>query len=392
MTRSVKCAVVAGIALGAWTQVQAAGASEPDRVSARGEVKFTLSAEQPFDIPEETSPLYSVLPGPENEKAALRFSFTTFSNFVTVGRKRYNFTMVGTDPSQRNARNAVIPVLIIPVRAFFDDGTTLDATAADSCAGGVAPAALVDQSPILQGADYGDGIRQYVEEFRRVEFWAFTGAPGARNPGYSVSIAPSWGPTAVITFHGFPTEATPCGRRGLVDLKSWDGFVQHTIFPLLHGIGAGSPSAFVLFLFSNVEFYNGSQGNCCVLGYHSWFNFHGLQTYGVAEYDTNQKYRGATDVSVLSHELGEWYDDPLGNNATPPWGHIGQQSGCQGNLEVGDPLSGHFFLPITMSNGVTYNPQELAFFSWFFDEIPSLGFNGWYSGLGTFRSPAIPCH
>lgn len=391
MTRSIKRAVVICIALGALTSVLGAGAAEPAGGAAREELRLTLTAEHPFDVPEESSPLYAVLPGPDLEKAALRFGFTTFSNFVTVGRKRYNFTMVGTDPSARNAKNAVIPVVILPVRAVFDDGTTLDATAPDPCAGGVPPAVLVEQSPVLESADYGDGIRQYVEQFRRVEFWSFTGAPGGRNPNYSVRIAPSFGPTAVINFHGFPTQAATCGRRGLVELHGWDSFVQKTVFPLLRGLGVGGPNAFVLFLFSNVEFYNSTQNNCCVLGYHSWFSFHGLQTYGVAEYDTNRHFDSVSDVSVLAHELGEWYDDPMGNNATPPWGHIGQQAGCQSNLEVGDPLSGHFF-PVTMPNGVTYNPQELAFFSWFFDEKPSLGFDGWYSGLGTFRSPAVPCH
>ncbi|HVR08492.1 MAG TPA: hypothetical protein VMW75_10640 [Thermoanaerobaculia bacterium] len=44
-----------------------------------------------------------------------------------------------------------------------------------------------------------------------------------------------------------------------------------------------------------------------------------------------------------------------------------------------------------MPNGVTYHPQELAFFSWFFDEVPSLGFDGWYSMGGTFRTPAARC-
>ena len=31
--------------------------------------------------------------------------------------------------------------------------------------------------------------------------------------------------------------------------------------------------------------------------------------------------------------------DPLGNNMTPLWGGIRFVSGCQGNLEVGDPLT-----------------------------------------------------
>jgi hypothetical protein len=29
-------------------------------------------------------------------------------------------------------------------------------------------------------------------------------------------------------------------------------------------------------------------------------------------------------------------------------------------------------------NGFKYHPQELAFFSWFYRQHPSLGVNGWY--------------
>jgi hypothetical protein len=38
-----------------------------------------------------------------------------------------------------------------------------------------------------------------------------------------------------------------------------------------------------------------------------------------------------TDVDVLSHEVGEWADDPYFSNATP----------CGGFMEVGDPLEHH---------------------------------------------------
>jgi hypothetical protein len=81
---------------------------------------------------------------------------------------------------------------------------------------------------------------------------------------------------------------------------------------------------------------------------------------------------------------------PSGQQPDPALGHIGQVSGCQTNLEVGDPLSGNLF-EVTMPDGVTYHPQELAFFSWFFNEVPSLGLNGWYSMGGTFRTPAARC-
>jgi len=48
-------------------------------------------------------------------------------------------------------------------------------------------------------------------------------------------------------------------------------------------------------------------------------------------------------------------------------------------------------MTLTTINGLTYHPQELAFFSWFFDQVPSLGLDGLYSWGGTFKSPASPC-
>jgi len=39
------------------------------------------------------------------------------------------------------------------------------------------------------------------------------------------------------------------------------------------------------------------------------------------------------DTSIAAHEVGEWMDDPFGNNPTPAWGHTGQVGGCQNNLE-----------------------------------------------------------
>jgi hypothetical protein len=68
-------------------------------------------------------------------------------------------------------------------------------------------------------------------------------------------------------------------------------------------------------------------------------------------------------------------------------------SGCQGNLENGDPLSGTEFPALLASNGFTYHPQELAFFSWFYRQVPSIGVNAWYSDNGTFASDAgAACH
>ncbi len=101
-----------------------------------------------------------------------------------------------------------------------------------------------------------------------------------------------------------------------------------------------------------------------------------------------------------SAESMEWVNDPSTVNLTPEWGNIGQVGGCavsgsthtpgQNNLEVGDPLSGTLSPGITMPNGVTYHPQELAFYSWFIGG-PSTGAGGKYSSNGTFSGYAKPC-
>jgi hypothetical protein len=100
-------------------------------------------------------------------------------------------------------------------------------------------------------------------------------------------------------------------------------------------------------------------------------------------------------VTVAAHEIGEWLDDPLGTNPTPLWGGIGQVGGCQNNWEVGDPLSGTNFPAITMPNHVTYNPQENAFWSWFYSADHDPNFEGTaggkYSMNGTFGGPSKVC-
>ena len=130
--------------------------------------------------------------------------------------------------------------------------------------------------------------------------------------------------------------------------------------------------------------------SCCILGYHSFTaTAAGKQTYATADYESSGRFAGVNDISALSHEVAEWQDDPFGTNPTRPWGNIGQVAGCQTNLEVGDPLSGTTIPTIT--NGHTFHPQELAFFSWFYHSSPSLGVNGLFSNNGTFTTAAPAC-
>lgn len=328
------------------------------------------------------------IPGESAEKAAPRLTLPSFSSSIVARGKHYKYTMVGGNPFLRNARKVTIPVALIPVQVEFSDGTVLDPRSPGSgCAGNGVPLQLALESPLFQDADYGEGGRQFAEEMRRLEFWSYTG-PRRLNSGYSVRLSVSSNASVHITLPpAYQTQAAPCGHKGTIDFESWNGLVQQ-IIPLLSRAGI-TPETFPVFLFLNVNIDAGDAG--LLAGYHSWANVGSVQTYGVAMYDTTQSLPGSQDVSVLSQVIAEWLDNPLANNATPAWGNLGQVEGCRTNLEVGDPLAGSAPFEVAMPNGFTYHLQETAFFSWFYNQAPSLGINGWYSSNGSFTRPADLC-
>jgi hypothetical protein len=90
------------------------------------------------------------------------------------------------------------------------------------------------------------------------------------------------------------------------------------------------------------------------------------------------------DVTGLSHELSETFNDPFvvfdgTHNLTPWW--LSPNGNCQNDLEVGDVIEGlpGETFPIAMPNGYTYHPQVEALLQWFEFEYPSSALNGAYS-------------
>jgi len=193
--------------------------------------------------------------------------------------------------------------------------------------------------------------------------------------------------------------AGTCGNLGVIDLHYWDPSViggtgngeAGTLLTSLASQGVG-PTNFPILLTSNVVFADSGTNptlNCCTLGYHGSIGpVATLQTYSPLDFDSTGLFTPG-NISIMSHEVTEWMDDPTGINLVPLWGAMGQQHGCQNNLEVGDPLSPGTPLSVTL-NGFTYTLQELAFFSWFYGGI-SLGSGGKYSNNGTLTGFANAC-
>ncbi len=314
--------------------------------------------------------------------------------------KPYSGMMVGRSPFFHGARTTNVPTFIIPLKVHMPDGGVFDPTATDStCSPSGTALNLFQNSPIIMPTDImmggiDIGTAQYVDAFQRASFWSDVAATGAR---YHSALGPvttlavqTWNvPTGKGATYNATVYQNGCGKIGVVDFSTMDSFVTGTLMPGLAGAGVG-PTNFPIILLYNVVM--GDPGdllssNCCILGYHGAGGFP-TQTYSPMDYDTTHIFgSGLGNTSIAAHEVGEWIADPLGTNPTPLWGKIGQVSGCQGNLEVGDPLSGTLFPSVLMPNGVTYELQELAFFSWFYS-TPSLGVNGWFSDNGKFTNDA----
>lgn len=361
-------------------------------------------------------------------------SLQVFTYTVTSSRdgNTYSGEIVGQSPFSNpfgftHVSTQVVPIIIVTNSVFagVDPTTHLILTAPgvttfdptvpdDSCSTppNDVPVTVLLQSPIFNAFDfnYGGtdiGLVQTTDALQRGAFFTLLNfgddVPFDDNPFYHLILSPVRTLSAIVinipAAQGvaYPSAAfggCPTGKEAIIDLAAYRPALVAAI-AAVQGQGV-NPSTFPLFTLHNAVECEGAgcatlapKTACCVLGFHNAVT--GGQTFGSADFDTSAIFVSPVpDVSITSHEVAEWANDPFGNNPTPAWGHVGQVPGCQANLEVGDPLSGTLAPPIfNRKNGFTYHMQELAFFSWFYG-APSVGVNGWFSNNGTFLKDAGP--
>jgi hypothetical protein len=374
----------------------ALGGTSQASVSPAGSLTSFKPGHARYDLGIESS----VTPSAISRVAASSTTFPHFQSSVTDGSTTYSYVMVGKNPAvQVSSPASTITADLVPVVIKFANGDVWDPTVKDSCDSGASALVRVQKSPLfvsqswtLGGTAVGTG--EVTDVFQRANFWSYAQPTGV-NPSYAVNLTLKTLPKVIVNVPSTDaaTSKIACGNKLLAGVKaSWlQNYLQTKLIPSLASEGVNS-STLPVFVTHNVVEYVKTTSNCCVLGFHAAYKATStspVQTYAIGMYDNSKDFSGSSDISALSHELAEWMDDPYGTNPTPAWGHVGQVAGCQSTLEVGDPLSGTTF-PDTV-NSFTYHPQELAFFSWFFHEVPSIGVNGWYSDQGTFTSPAAAC-
>lgn len=341
-----------------------------------------------------------------------RSQFTDPSNNTT-----YAYTMVGTNPSQGNA-TTTIPTEIIPFKFTFVASAdpavhtlngadnlqqTIDSpvfqtsnvgAAADAAGSASAPPSFAAGRTVNEPSD----VTQLGDAIYRAQ-WGMTGT------GYHVLL----GQPTVMPTQSFVVPQNIgqiiVGHRtgadiGLISISWFANRLTETINNLHI-----DPHTLPIILVNNTFLYIGNPANCCVLGYHGAtlsLNGNGkqqVQTYMFASY-SSQGIFGANDgdtesyiadIHGLSHEVQEWYDDPFVNNVINPWlTPTAPQYGCTNALETGDPVVGYGF-KITMSNGITYHPEDEAHYSWFAREDPSRAEQGYFTYLNNFPSVAQGC-
>ena len=335
------------------------------------------------------TPHFVVIPG-GNTTTAMRESarasnIPLWSSSFVSGGSTFNFTMVGSNPNTSNATTS-IPIILIPVRFKF--GTTTISPTATACGDTASALTRIQRSPLLNNFPFVSGTTsvgntQYPDAFQRANFWQ---SVGSVTPNYHTLLT-------LVTTKAVQTITVPSSSGGLLgsacgtqQLGGADiNFVDGKLRALLTSLAIPKTS-FPLFV--SYDVFETQGGGCCILGYHS--STSASQTYGIATYNDPGVFSvPIQDIHALSHEVGEWMDDPFGNNIVPTWGNVGQVSGCQNNLEDGDPVTGTAFT--ASLNGFTYHPEDLVFFSWFARQSPSIAVNGRYTFLGSFSTFSATC-
>ncbi|MGA7906751.1 MAG: hypothetical protein WCA16_05020 [Candidatus Sulfotelmatobacter sp.] len=283
---------------------------------------------------------------------------TTWNGSFVYKSHTYNYNMVGTAPS--TGTSTTVPVFIIPIAlSFTSGGKTTIFTPTTKLSNGLTAVQSTLQSPIFQNMDWVSpegtdlGTTQYEDAFQRGNFWGQVSSA----PGYHVLLGtPRVAPVQKLVV---PAADGSVGNEfglkvGLADITWFDGQLQSILTKFKSAI---KPNTLPIFITYNSYL---TEGLCCIGGYHSSFGSAAApQAYAHFTYIGTPGIF-AQDVSALSHEVGEWLDDPLVVNTG------GNPVQC-GILETGDPEEGFAnfgAFPYTL-NGSTYNLQDLVYLEYF---------------------------
>jgi hypothetical protein len=316
----------------------------------------------------------------------------------------FGSTMVGTDPATGSV-STTIPVVVIPLRIVFaSDGSVLDYPGM---------AQELASSPLFASAPFITGTTQYVDAYRRGDFW---NAVTTTSPGYHTLLgSPAIADTETITVPASlgHTLYDPNADR----LFGWvDGtWFSRKVKELIRSLQV-DPRALAVLLAPNLETILPGSGPCPGPSCQSFGGYHGamvkgnpvlgsqpaqaLNTYAYAEFlDLGNELPPSLNIHLLpiSHELLEWADDPLAipgrpnqdafgptsfGSFVPAWTSPYFSGGCDPLYEVADPLESGGPLVAVPDSGHLDLFADAVFQSWFARVSPSTAIGGRYDIAG----------
>jgi len=331
-------------------------------------------------------------------------------SFFTRGT-RYRYTMIGNDPTRGGTTDIPARILAVSLRLQNADLKTFTLVPVHE----FAEYSLA--SPNFQRADYSSGNDlQYADAVQRAQFF------NIMKPDWHTRLAPAHIVDNLTLDIPYYTTVQQNGKdlkvRTYFSGKADDGstfvlllesFFDQQIFDVVNNAvnkGDYQPSALNVAIFPNTYLFagvsNGQIVGCCVGGFHTYFTDGASPehrwVFAYASYMSPGLFQGgAADVTALSHEISESFNDPFVNNQVHAWQYPGMPGSCQDTLETGDPLevlaNGVFPIPLRADGKpFTFHPQTEALWQWFAEKSHSSAIDAAYSypDITALTAPATP--
>ncbi len=343
-------------------------------------------------------------------------SVQNFSRAFTFGGTTFPFTMMGNDPSLGHRTEIPAKIIAVSLQLLNADGTVLDTVDAGEFEQPVL------NSPNFQQFKYeqtGEPV-QFADAIQRAEFFSSMDKNWhtVLNPAVVVDRLTFTVPKFVtVISRGKPVTALNYasgigsdGHRFVLMLNLFFNQLLGTVVNQEIDANNITTSDININLFPNTFLFSFNRanpqgvGSCCTLGFHTYFTDGGTPEQRwvtvYASYISPGLFgAGFEDVTALSHEISESFNDPFVNNITPVWQFPGEPGACQNNLETGDPVEvlANATVPVTLKkDGVpfTFHPQTEALLQWFAQTVPSDAIHGAYSypDITALTAPATLCH
>ncbi|HEX9254661.1 MAG TPA: hypothetical protein VF938_03920 [Candidatus Angelobacter sp.] len=354
-----------------FAQSAPADASQP--IEATGGFLQREGAQPKFEAVSKLSP---------DARAALKegriFSVPSFSGSFAWQGTNYPYTIVGGKPQAGGTTE--VPVQLIPISLLFEEYA--DESGSPLILGPAQVIPRVLSSPNFSDAQYATGVTtQFADAVQRAQF----NAVAAKDWHTLLSKPEVLKPLTIDVPRGLAKVYRNRSTGVTYAIIDTNFFISHlnTILQLENL----RPDTLAIALTSNIFLAPQSDiKKCCVLGFHTSFDMGELaqvkfvQTFIWASW-VDQGILGTSlaDVTPMSHEISEWINNPFGGNIVPAW-QAPNGSGCQNNLETGDPLAlmPNAGYPVVI-DGFTYHPQNQVMMQWFQRGAASDAYEGAFS-------------